>query len=180
MKTMKALLLLLACAFQGSLVSARSPQRLYAKSHGKPFEGPSEEKSGRLLKIEGQTDWQKYNEGQSDEFIVTDLIVTIETNAAWDNSDKPQWFVAFPSSEDDPASTRDYVIIKGSYEYGLRTDPDALPGAAETYFQTAEYYQQKDPNFEPVRGNFDFIDNGGIYSKQVAERHASPIATNSL
>ena len=75
-----------------------------------------------------------YNAGKSDEFFVIDLIVTIETNSAWDNADKPQWFLAFPTSEDDPASTRDYLIIKGSYEYGVRTDPDALPGATATYF----------------------------------------------
>jgi len=78
------------------------------------------------LKIEGQTDWQKYEEGTPDEFLVVDLIVTLETNDAWDLADKPQWFIAFPSSEDDPASTRDYVIIKGSYAFAVRDDPEAI------------------------------------------------------
>ena len=172
---MKALILLLAFAFQSSFVlSARSPQRIYPSKHGKPFVGPSQEKSSRTLQLEGSTSWERYNVGKSDEFISADLIVTIKTNGFWDRADKPQWFVAIPSSEDDPASTRDYIIIKGTYQYGKRTDPDALPNATEVDYQTAEYYQSKDPNFEPSKGNFDFIDTGGIYSKQVSEKHGSP------
>ena len=45
------------------------------------------------------------------------MIITIDGGDAWTAENKPEWFIAFPSSEDDPAGTRDYIIIKGTYEW---------------------------------------------------------------
>jgi len=136
------------------------------------------------LKLEGSTDWQTYGVAP-DTFLVSDLIMTLQSEKdAWVATDKPEWFIAFPSTADNVDGTRDYIIIKGSYEWveeggaaastgssvdgGAANDPSsAAPAAVKKYLenQTIEFYQSQNPSFEAVLGKFNFIDNGGIYSK---------------
>lgn len=95
------------------------------------------------MKLEGATDWQKHGTG-SNAILVSDLIVTLKNTVAWAAGEKPQWFLAFPSSQDDPAGTRDYIIMKGTYEWGeVPTAAGSTGGGAGNYFyrQTVEYYQ---------------------------------------
>ena len=102
-------------------------------AHGKPFTGPQATTSaGRTMQLKGQTDWQEHSSG-SDTFLISDLIITLDAGTAWTAADKPEWFVAFPSSADDPTGTRDYIIIKGKYEWVLDSAAPASASGDPTY-----------------------------------------------
>ena len=83
--------------------------------------------------------------------------MTIATDEEWRVTDKPEWFLALPTSLDTD-SVRDYVIIKGTFEQVPDSDPNSVTGPASsdpsasssssapspnttyTFKQTAEYY----------------------------------------
>jgi len=48
--------------------------------------------------------------------IVSSISVTLRSDREWLESDKAQWFIAFPTVWDNKDGQRDYVIIKNSYD----------------------------------------------------------------
>ena len=71
------------------------------------------------MKISGTTGWRSYiNEEDDSEILKSELIITIESDRSWANTDAPRWFVAIPSDIDDPKGTRDYIVIKGQFLIG--------------------------------------------------------------
>ena len=135
--------------------------------NNKPFNGLQSEKYGRTLELSGETGWQKY-EALGD-VIVSSISVTLKSDREWLESDKAQWFVAFPTVWDNKDGQRDYVIIKNRYDL-----------VAEE--QKIEYFQQKDPLFEAVKGDFVFTDEGEMYSDQIASKNfdSAQQTTNAL
>ena len=127
----------------------RSPTRLQPIAHGKPWSGADITiNDERQLKLSGTTGWQAYppSEEGAESLLVSQFLVTLDSNTIWSESDAPKWFVAIPSDIDDPEGTRDYIVIKGSFAKGVDTDPRT---GVETPFQKqeVEYFQMVDPDF---------------------------------
>ena len=122
--------------------------------HPKPWTGVSQIAGGKSLKLKGTTGWRTSGNNS-----IYELIITLKSDNDWTSEDAPEWFVAIPSDTDDPQGTRDYIIIKSSYDHANTT-------------QTVQYFRSVDPTFEVVKSDFSFTDspNSGIFSTQIAQK----------
>ena len=98
----------------------------------------------RKLDLAGTTGWQVYEniDSETEAILNSELIVTLETDRDWLDTDAPTWFLAIPSDLDDPDGVRDYIIIKGRY---LRVEDSTTSKIKQR--QEIEYYQMQDPTF---------------------------------